>query len=284
MYPLRLCELDIYCLPRAGLQCHYGTSTSVSRLLSLFHTHLFCSSVRNKHLPQAFGIRRPLPLDLPIKSYTDHSTCSWYAVYNVYQVHQFVYSWAAALNVTSSQKAITNAVNPRIPNTATTVMVTLINKYGLNKNADAALIKMLQVPTQTPQPTFDNFRVRGESSTPSAAKWQVLLVARLQDTLAVVMDDFDAFLGAVGNGTFSTRGLATASDLKAKLKEASASKVASASSHKSTASSHASSHTAATGPSSSQMVTTQSTVSTRSPVSTMATVSAHRPVGESTGP
>ncbi|KAK4697242.1 hypothetical protein P7C71_g801, partial [Lecanoromycetidae sp. Uapishka_2] len=209
---------------------------------------------------------------------------TWYAVYNVYQVHKFISNWATALNASTSQKAITSAIDPRVPNTATTVMITLINKHGINPHADTALIQMLQLPTQSPQPAFGNTRVRGESSTPSAEQWQVLLGARLQDTLAVVMDDFDGFLSAVGNGTFSTRGLASASDLKKRMEGGSADESVTASSHGTTASSHVSVHSSATASLSGEVVMSRSTVSVRVPASASATPSVHRPVAYDTGP
>jgi len=230
-----------------------------------------------------------------LKLNTKSSTHSWYAVWNVYEVHQYVLSWATAVNVTSSQAAILGAVDPSVPNTSTAVMVTLINKYGLNPNADAALVKMLELPTKIPQPTYGNTRVRGESSTPSPAIWQALLVARLQDVLDVVMGNFTDFLGAVDNGTFSTRGLASASDLEAELKGASANVTASVSTHKSvrhhtppfhhthTPSASVSPYTSVTAYVTASLDTTY-TDSSHIPASTVATVSARRPEGESTGP
>jgi len=231
---------------------------------------------------------------LPSKTKANSRTCSWYAVYNVYSVHRFVLNWATALNATSSQTAIIDVVKPRIPNTTTMVMVALIAKYGINKNADTALINMLQIPTKKPQPTYGNGRLRGESSTLPASMWQPLLVARLQDALQIVMDDFNDFISAVGNGTFSTNGLASAKALKKKMAGTSPSGNASmvsthktlVSAHKATASLHASDspHSLAAAHVIPSPHTTRATLSTHTSASTLATVSARRPEGESTGP
>ena len=143
----------------------------------------------------------------------------WYGAWNVYALQRHISTWSAALTANSSTTAILAAVNPSAPNTATSLLTTLISKHGLNTslNADAALIKLLQVPMVRPEPAYGNVRVRGESNTLTGAQWQLVLTARLRQVLDLAMGRFDEFLGAVKGGAYSARGLAGVGNLTRSL-------------------------------------------------------------------
>lgn len=145
----------------------------------------------------------------------------WYGAWNIYALQNHISTWSAALSANTSTKAILAAVNPRIPNTATTLLTSLISKYGLNTstNADAALIKLLEVPTARPEPAYGNARVRGESSTLTAVQWQSALEMRLGQVLDLAMGGFGDFLGVVKGGAYSARGLASVGNLTRSLKD-----------------------------------------------------------------
>lgn len=153
------------------------------------------------------------------KNGTAETAEEWYGAWNVYALQHHISTWSAALAANTSTNAILAAVNPRVPNTATTLLTTLISKYGLNTsdNADAALIKLLQVPTGRPEPAYGNVRVRGESSTLTGAQWQLALKARLGQVLDLAMGQFDEFLGTVKGGAYSARGLAGVGNLTRSL-------------------------------------------------------------------
>ncbi|KAL9069720.1 MAG: hypothetical protein Q9161_005304 [Pseudevernia consocians] len=143
----------------------------------------------------------------------------WYAAWNAYALQHHISAWSAALSANTSTKAILAAVNPRTPNTATSLLTTLIPKYGLNTStdADAALVKLLKVPTVTPEPAYGNVRVRGESSTLTGVQWQLALEMRMRQVLDLAMGRFDEFLGAVKGGAYSARGLASVANLTTSL-------------------------------------------------------------------
>ena len=146
----------------------------------------------------------------------------WYGAWNLYALQHHIATWSAALSARTSTKAILAAVNPRKPNTATSLLTTLIPKYGLNtaKNADAALITLLKVQTGRPEPAYGNARVRGESSTLTGVQWQVALEMRLRQILDLAMGRFGEFLGAVKGGAYSARGLAGVGNLTRSLRDA----------------------------------------------------------------
>lgn len=143
----------------------------------------------------------------------------YYAAFNVYALQNHISVWSAALSADTSTKAILAAVNPRVPNTATTLLTTLIAKYGLSTStkADAALLALLKVPTGRPEPAYGNARVRGESSTLTGKQWQVALETRFGQVLELAMGRFDDFLGAVKGGAYSARGLASVGNLTGSL-------------------------------------------------------------------
>ena len=144
----------------------------------------------------------------------------WYGAWNVYALQHHISTWSAALSANTSSKAILAAVNPRIPNTATSLLTTLIPKHGLNTsiNADAALIELLKVPRGRPEPAYGNARIRGESSTMTGPQWQVVLSMRLGQALDLAMGRFDLFYDAVEGGAYSARGLASLGNLTRSLK------------------------------------------------------------------
>ncbi len=144
----------------------------------------------------------------------------YYAAFNVYALQHHISVWSAALASPTSTNAILAAVNPRVPNTATTLLTALIAKYGLGTatKADAALIALLEVPTGRPEPAYGNARVRGESSSLTGRQWQVALEKRFALVLELAMGRFDDFLGAVKGGAYSARGLASVGDLTRRLR------------------------------------------------------------------
>ncbi|CAD6567893.1 MAG: hypothetical protein ASARMPREDX12_000832 [Alectoria sarmentosa] len=145
----------------------------------------------------------------------------WYGGWNLYALQHHIATWSAALSVNTSAKAILAAVNPRVPNTATTLLTALVAKRGLDTatNADAALVKLLEVPTGRPEPAYGNARVRGESSTLTGAQWQLALRVRLGQVLDLAMGRFEDFLGAVKGGAYSARGLASVGNLTRSLED-----------------------------------------------------------------
>ena len=138
---------------------------------------------------------------------------AWYAAWNVYAVHAHVLVWATAINASTSRTAVAAAVDPRKPNTAAMVLTALMDKYGVAKDADAAVLDVVKLPTMVAQPAYGNSRVRGEQSTLNPTEWQALLVARLQDVLDLAEGNFTNFLGMVEEGAFSTRDLPSASEM-----------------------------------------------------------------------
>ena len=99
----------------------------------------------------------------------------------------------------------------------------------------------------------------------------------------MAMDDFGVFMGAVGTGTFATRGLAGASELKEKLagaNDSSTLKSSSAHTYTATASLHSAMSTRVTV----SPGTPHSTSLTHSSASALASVTAHRPIEDQTGP
>ena len=143
----------------------------------------------------------------------------WYAAWNVYSVHHHIVAWASAINTPSSESAILAAINPRIGNTAASVLKTLLSQYGLNPSADNAIAQLLDAPTAQPQQVYGNTRVRGESSTLSGTQWRQVLVERLGEALVLANDDFGDWLTMASGGAFSTRGLSGAPALRARLKK-----------------------------------------------------------------
>ncbi|KAM0796718.1 hypothetical protein BDR22DRAFT_893040 [Usnea florida] len=143
----------------------------------------------------------------------------YYAAFNIYALQSHISTWSAALSSPSSRQTILNALNPRLPNTASSLLTTLISTYGLNTsvNADAQLIKLVAVRTGPPEPAVGNGRVRGERSSVSAEVWQGLLRERLGDVLGLAMARFELFLGAVQGGAYSARGLAGVGELRRAL-------------------------------------------------------------------
>ena len=148
----------------------------------------------------------------------------WYAAWNVYEVHQHVMAWATAINQTSSERAILAAINPRVSNTAASVLETLIGNYGFNPNADKAIVQLLKTQAadnSTAEPSYGNSRLRGEVSTLSGTQWRSVLVGRLQSMLVTVSayNGYDGWIGLVKGNAYSTRGLSGAEALAGSLKK-----------------------------------------------------------------
>jgi len=152
---------------------------------------------------------------------TMYEASGWYAAWNVYSVHHHVYAWATALDKRSSENAILAAINPRVANTATSVLKALIPKYGFNPNADNAIVHLLNNQSMDAEPAYGNARIRGESNTLSGTQWRSLLYERLDKMLQMANshDGFDQWLILGKSGAYSTRGLSGVDALTRSLRK-----------------------------------------------------------------
>ena len=164
----------------------------------------------------------PQPQPSNFTNITVDEAQQWYGGWNIYSLHTFIASWALALNATSSEPAILSVINPQNATKAVTVLEALIAKYGINPNADAALLDLVNITTVSPQAVYGG-RSTGAKvgdvirKEPSAAEWRLILVAKLQYVADQVMGNFTDFLAAVEEGAFSTRGLANATVLTERM-------------------------------------------------------------------
>ena len=125
-----------------------------------------------------------------------------------------------ALNQTTSEPAILSVINPRLATTAAAVLEALMPKYGVNPNADSALLDLIKVPTVSPQPLFGGPKshLKGAPNrAPSGTEWREILVAQMQSVADKAMANFTEFLDTVGEGAFSVRGLANATVLAERM-------------------------------------------------------------------
>ncbi|KAL2042493.1 hypothetical protein N7G274_004986 [Stereocaulon virgatum] len=138
----------------------------------------------------------------------------YYAVYSLYSVNQFLSGWATALNRASSEPAILSVLNNTTTPTPTGVLVSLITRYGLNPNADAKLVQLAQVQSVKPDP-----QIQPQPGKDNAALslWRGVLVDKLQKMSFSAAGNFTSFVGLVGDGDFSVKGLAGANQLIASL-------------------------------------------------------------------
>ena len=144
----------------------------------------------------------------------------WYGVWNIYSLHTFIKSWALALNATTSEPAILSVINPKVATTAATVLEALMPKYGVNPNADSALLDLIKIPSASPQPLFGgrNSHVKPvPNREPSGSEWREILVAKMQSVADKAMGNFTEFLATVGEGAFSVKGLANATVLAERM-------------------------------------------------------------------
>ena len=145
----------------------------------------------------------------------------WYGGWNIYSLHTFIASWALALNATSSEPAILSVINASVATRAVTVLEALVAKYGVNPNADAALLDLVNITTVSPQAVYGGRNTDAKGSViwkePSGSEWRLILVAKLQYVADQVMGTFSDFLAAVEEGAFSTRGLANATVLAERM-------------------------------------------------------------------
>ena len=205
-------EIWSTCLLRAvymapGVNCTMVTNTTSTC------TPFDCATLNSTTCPQ--------PQSSNFTNITVDEAQQWYGGWNIYSLHTFISSWALALNATSSEPAIFSVINPGSGVTAVTVLEALIAKYGVNPNADSALIDLIKIPPASPQPLYGrrNIEARGQvpKGEPSGTEWRDILVAKMQFVADVVMGNFTDFLGAVGEGAFSTRGLANATVLAQRM-------------------------------------------------------------------
>ena len=163
----------------------------------------------------------PQPQSSNFTNITVDEAQQWYGGWNIYSLHTFIASWALALNATSSERAIFSVITPGVGTTTITVLESLIAKYGVNPNADSALIDLIKVSNVSPQLVYGGRNVKGKGQVhglePSGLEWRQLLVTKLQYVADQAMGNFTDFLGAVGEGTFSVRGLANATVLAERM-------------------------------------------------------------------
>ena len=135
--------------------------------------------------------------------------------------------WSQALGAATSQKAIYNVsqsdtVTDSDAQTHTSILSTLILKYGINHDADSFLVRLLEaVPdsTKVPErPASPHSRVPTHFDEPTGADWQPILQARLAEVLKLAMDHFDFFLETVRSGAYSSRSLAVVGQLEEAMK------------------------------------------------------------------
>ena len=205
-------ELWSTCLLRAvymapGVNCTMVTNTTSTC------TPFDCATLTSTTCPQ--------PQSSNFTNITVDQAQQWYGGWNIYSLHTFIASWALALNATSSEPAILSVINPRVATTAVTVLGSLIAKYGVNPNADSALIDLIKVPSASPQPLYGGRNVEAKGQVqrhePSGTQWRQLLVAKMQTVADEAMGNFTDFLAAVGDGAFATRGLANATVLAQRM-------------------------------------------------------------------
>ena len=194
--------LSVYNVP--GVNCTMTSNTTSTC------TPFDCATLNSTACPQ--------PAPSTFTNITTDQAQGWYGVWNVYSVHHFLTAWATALNTTSSEKAILGVINPRVANTATTVLTSLVSKYGLNPNADAAMVKLAQVKIVKPEPQYGNRHSKGQSSNPTGAQWRAILYAKMQSVSDLAAGNFTDFIGMGGEGDFSVRGLAGVDALVDSLK------------------------------------------------------------------
>ncbi|KAK0514563.1 hypothetical protein JMJ35_003180 [Cladonia borealis] len=163
----------------------------------------------------------PQPQSSNFTNITVDEAQQWYGGWNIYSLHTFIASWALALNATSSEPAILSVINPSVATRAVTVLEALIAKYGVNPNADSALIELVNVTTVSPQAVYGgrNLEAKGQVQRhePSGTEWRLILAAKLQYVADQVMGNFTDFLAAVEEGAFNTRGLANATVLAERM-------------------------------------------------------------------
>lgn len=162
----------------------------------------------------------PLPQSSNYPNITVYEAQQWYGVWNVYSLHAFINSWAVALNATSSESAILSVINSRIGTTAATVLEALMPKYGVNPNADSALLDLIKIPSASPQPLYGGRPPHAKAVSnrePSGTEWRQILVAKMQSVANEAMGNFTGFLATVGDGAFSVRGLANATVLAERM-------------------------------------------------------------------
>lgn len=205
-------ELWSTCLLRAvymapGVNCTMLTNTTSTC------TPFDCATLNSTTCPQ--------PQSSNFTNITVDEAQQWYGGWNVYSLHTFISSWALALNATSSKPAIFSVINAGSGTTAVTVLEALIAKYGVNPNADSALIDLIKIPSASPEPLFGgpDIEAKGEvpRREPSGTEWRDILVTKMQFVADKVMGNFTEFLGAVGEGAFNTRGLANATVLAQRM-------------------------------------------------------------------
>ncbi|KAL9131309.1 MAG: hypothetical protein Q9217_000744 [Psora testacea] len=137
----------------------------------------------------------------------------YYAVFNIYNVQHHVFVWSQAISYAPSQRGILAALTPNRPNTATSLLQNIILKYGVNTNADNALVRLLESPILRPEPGFAAANISGGRQSLTGAQWVPLLVNRLAEALRLAMKDFDRFLAMVDQGAYSSNNLALAEQL-----------------------------------------------------------------------
>lgn len=196
---------EVYMAP--GVNCTMVTNTTSTC------TPFDCATLNSTTCPQ--------PQSSNFTNITVDQAQQWYSGWNVYSLHTFIASWALALNATSSESAIFSVISPGVGTTTVTVLEALIAKYGVNPNADSALIDLIKVSIDSPQLVYGGRNAKGKGQVhglePSGLEWRQLLVTKLQYVADQAMGNFTDFLEVVGEGAFSVRGLANATVLAERM-------------------------------------------------------------------
>ena len=80
------------------------------------------------------------------------------------------------------------------------------------------MVKLAQVKMAKPEPQYGNRLGKGQSSNPTGAQWRGILYAKMQSVSDLAAGNFTDFIGMVGEGDFSVRGLAGVDALVDSLK------------------------------------------------------------------
>ena len=154
----------------------------------------------------------------PFTDNKDWTPQEYYAVLNIYTVQHHIFVWSQAISARESQVAIAQSMKPNGMDD-TSLLQTLIQRYGINHAADEALSELLNGPNIRPQPLAKQGGGIGVRPGMDSGEWAPLLRRRLQDALQLVMKDFDHFLDMVKGGAYSTYNLALSGQLENALKD-----------------------------------------------------------------
>lgn len=144
---------------------------------------------------------------------TEWSLGDWYGVWSIYQMQSHVSTWTQALLANSSSGIIGNLTGSHPSWNVSRVLATLVYQKGADRDADAALVKLLYAPNSNSsvpaQPVVINPPVQRvplpNENAPRllVQQWQNLFQQRMQELLKIVSVDFDQWFLAAGGGAFA---------------------------------------------------------------------------------